>query len=67
MLINAIPTLVAKDHAAGIPHENKAIRRIPLLEAEMMASVGFGMLAAAYVFFIVLVARVVGFNHLEDE
>ena len=33
----------------------------------MMASVGFGMLAAAYVFFIVLVARVVGFNHLEDE
>lgn len=33
----------------------------------MMASVGFGLLAAAYVFFIVLVAHVVGFNHLGDE
>lgn len=33
----------------------------------MMASVCFGLLAAGYVFFIVLVAHVVGFNHLEDQ
>lgn len=37
------------------------------LDSQIVASIGFGLLAAAYVAFIVLAAHVVGFNHLEDE
>lgn len=34
---------------------------------QVYSSLGFGLIAGAYVLVIVLIAHVVGFNHLEDE